>query len=87
MFVAEVDDQVVGYIHIERYSLLYFEDMGNILGLAIAKNYRKQGYGKELMKKAENWACENDIKMLRLNSGMGRKERSKRKVIRRKQRG
>lgn len=47
--------------------------MGNILGLAVAKKYRQQGYGKELMQTAEKWAKAHNINRIRLNSGMGRK--------------
>lgn len=74
VFVAEADGAVAGFIHIEKYNVLYFRDMANILGLAVAKKYRKQGYGKALMRAAGEWAKNNRIGEIRLNSGAGRKE-------------
>ena len=72
VFVAEVDGIVVGNCHVERYDVLYFETMANVLGLSVKKEYQKQGVGKALLLAAENWAIENGIKMMRLNSGMNR---------------
>ena len=72
VFVAETDGDVIGYIHIERYDVLYFETMANVLGLSIFKAYHKMGVGKSLIFAAEDWAKQNHIKMLRLNSGMNR---------------
>ena len=72
VFVAVADGGVVGYIHIERYDVLYFETMANVLGLSVFKAYHKMGIGKALLFAAEDWAKQNDIKMMRLNSGMNR---------------
>lgn len=74
VFVAEVDSKVVGFIHVEKYKVLYLDSMVNILGLAVANNYQKQGIGRKLMEAAEQWAKENDIYTMRLNSGLSRKE-------------
>ncbi|CAI3284228.1 GNAT family N-acetyltransferase [Enterococcus cecorum] len=74
VFVAEVGAKVVGFIHVEKYKVLYLESMVNILGLAVANNYQKQGIGRKLMEAAEQWAKENDIYTMRLNSGLSRKE-------------
>ena len=72
VFVAMKDDNAVGYIHVEKYDLLYFETMANILGLAVRAEYRHNGIGKALVFAAEAWAAENNIKMMRLNSGASR---------------
>lgn len=77
VFVAEIDNVIVGYIHIEKYNLLYFENMANILGLAVAKKYQKQGWGRKLMEAAEQWSKDHNIYIIRLNSGIGRKEAHK----------
>ncbi|MBQ8280970.1 MAG: GNAT family N-acetyltransferase [Lachnospiraceae bacterium] len=74
VFVAEVDYEVVGYIHVEKYELLYYESMVNILGIAVSSGYRKRGIGKALLNHAENWAKESSINIIRLNSGITRKE-------------
>ena len=72
VFVVVADNSVIGYIHIERYDVLYFETMANVLGLSVFKAYHKMGVGKALLFAAEDWARQNNIKMMRLNSGMNR---------------
>ena len=72
VFVAEKESQLLGFIHVERYEVLYFESMANILGLAVKKDFQKQGLGKALLLAAENWAQENGIYLMRLNSGINR---------------
>ena len=74
VFVAELDGAVAGYVHAEVYSLLYWEPMVNILGLAVSSDCRRKGAGKALMKQVEEWARERGIKEIRLNSGGTRKE-------------
>lgn len=74
VFVAELEGAVAGYVHAEVYSLLYWEPMVNILGLAVSSDYRRQGVGKILMQQVEEWAKEKGIKEIRLNSGGARKE-------------
>lgn len=70
VFVALIDESVVGFIHVEKYDLLYFETMANILGLAVKAEYRNHGVGKKLIFAAEEWAVKNRIKAMRLNSGV-----------------
>ena len=72
VFVAMKDGNAVGYIHVEKYDLLYFETMANILGLAVKSEYQHNGIGKALVFAAEAWAAENGIKSMRLNSGASR---------------
>lgn len=74
VFAAEVDGTVVGYIHAEIYNTLYFASMINILGLAVSCDHRRQGVGRALITCAENWAKEQGINIVRLNSGSSRKE-------------
>ncbi len=72
VFVAEFEGTVVGYIHVEKYCTLYFETMANILGLAVSGKCRKKGVGRALVNEAEKWANENEISLMRLNSGVSR---------------
>ena len=72
VFVAELEGTVVGYIHVEKYCTLYFETMANILGLAVSGKCRKKGVGRALINEAEKWANENEISLMRLNSGVSR---------------
>lgn len=74
VLVGVIDGKVVGFIHVERYEVLYAESMCNVLGLAVAKEYRRRGVGKELLHEAEKWAMSGGISMMRLNSGITRKE-------------
>ena len=74
VFVAEIDNVIVGYIHAEIYKLLYYESMINILGIAVSSDYRRHGIGKLLLIHVENWAKELGINIIRLNSGNSRKE-------------
>lgn len=74
VFVAEADGRAVGFVHVEKYKVLYCDSMVNILGLAVAGKYQKNGHGKQLMQAAEQWANENRVPYVRLNSGMARKE-------------
>jgi len=77
VFVAEVGDDsghIAGVIHIEKYNVLYFPTMANILGLAVAADFRRQGIGSALLKRAEEWAPENGASSMRLNSGESRKQ-------------
>ena len=72
VFVAETDNKIAGFVHVEKYKLLYCEDMANILGLAVVGDHQRCGFGKVLLNEAEQWARNNGIKNLRLNSGMKR---------------
>ena len=72
VFVAEVKSQVVGFVHVECYDVLYFESMANLLGLAVKRDFQKLGLGKALLLAAEKWAKEKGIRLMRLNSGINR---------------
>ncbi|MGN1340828.1 MAG: GNAT family N-acetyltransferase [Oscillospiraceae bacterium] len=69
VFVALVDGQPAGYVHVERYELLYSETMANILGLAVKSCFQHIGVGRALISAAEKWATDNGIQIMRLNSG------------------
>lgn len=77
VFVAEAEDDsshIAGVIHVEKYNVLYFPTMANILGLAVVADFRRQGIGSALLKRAEEWARENGAGSMRLNSGESRKQ-------------
>lgn len=74
VFVAVMGESgAVGYIHVERYDVLYFETMANILGLAVRSDFQRNGIGKALISRAETWARDHGIHLMRLNSGISRK--------------
>lgn len=66
--------RIAGVIHVDKYNVLYFPTMANILGIAVAADFRRQGIGSALLKRAEKWARENGAGSMRLNSGESRKK-------------
>ena len=74
VFREDFENVVCGVIHVEKYNVLYFPTMANILGLAVAEDFRRNGIGRKLLAHAEQWAKKNDIKQMRLNSGSRRIE-------------
>ena len=66
-------DRVIGYIHISPYKTLYFKPIVNILGLDVDEKHKRKGIGRRLVKKAEEWAKENNFMGIRLVSGNERK--------------
>ena len=73
VFVAETGEKVVGALHIEKYSTLYYKDIANILSLAVNGKHRRGGVGKALISAAENWAKSKNLPEIRLESSMLRK--------------
>lgn len=74
VLVAVYNGKVVGYLHAQIYKTLYFEELINFLGLAVSKEYRNKKVGTRLVNEIENWAKENEIQKVRVNSGFSRKE-------------
>lgn len=75
IFVAEDDNKVVGYIGCVNYLAFELENEGmKIIALAVSKEYRRKGIGTQLLKTAEQWAKENNIEVVLLNSGLPREE-------------
>ena len=74
VFIAVSGHQALGFVHVEKYRVLYFDTMANILGLAVRRDARRHGIGSWLMQEAETWAKDRGITAMRLNSGAGRKE-------------
>lgn len=73
IFVACDGDKVVGYIGCVSYLAFELENEGmKIIALAVSKKYRRKGIGSELLKTAEQWAKENNIEVILLNSGLPR---------------
>ena len=74
VLVAEIDGEILGFIHVERYDALYYPSVVNIMALAVSKKIRRQGVGRKLICAAEEWAKGNGISVMRLNSGATRIE-------------
>lgn len=68
VFSAEVDGQVVGFLHISDYeSILLRDQLKNITAIAVAASYRHIGIGRALLGRAEHWAEEYGAKGVRLD--------------------
>lgn len=72
ILVAEWEGQVVGYVHLNDYDLLYAEHMKNIMGIAVSSSHRRMGIGSKLLTAAEAWAREGGAAGVRLVSGESR---------------
>ena len=73
IFVAEIDDTVVGYVHVADYELTYYDSMKNIVSIAVNPMFQGKGIGKALLLKAEEWAVNDGACGIRLVSGETRK--------------
>jgi len=72
ILVAELDGQVVGYLHLVDYDLLYAGPMKNIMGIAVDPEFRRRGIGKALLEAGEDWARTDGAEGIRLVSGENR---------------
>lgn len=61
VFVADIDGEIAGFVHVEKYNPLYYQSMANILGLAVSSKFRRQGLGEKLMYSVEEWAKNKGI--------------------------
>jgi predicted N-acetyltransferase YhbS len=73
ILVAETGGEVIGYLHLEWYQLLYSDPMVNVMGIAVSAACRCQGVGKALLAAGEAWAREKGASAVRLVSGETRK--------------
>ncbi|MDP4121203.1 MAG: GNAT family N-acetyltransferase [Bacillota bacterium] len=72
IYVALADSKIVGYVHANDYDLLYAPHFKNIMGIAVASGYRKNGIGTMLLLKIEQWAKDTNACGVRLVSGSAR---------------
>ena len=77
IFVAEIGNKAVGYIHLVNYDVIYADNYKNCLGLAVDNNYKRMGIGSALLNKGELWAKENGAAGIRLCSGIERESAHK----------
>ena len=66
--------KIIGFVHAQMYESFY-SDLGlNILGLAVNPDFQGEGIGRKLMNKLEDYAVDNNISFIRLNSAMKRED-------------
>ena len=69
--------KIIGFVHAQMYEGFY-SDLGlNVLGLAVNPDFQGRGIGKKLMNKLEEYAVDNNISFIRLNSALKREEAHK----------
>jgi len=72
LLVAQIDDQLVGFAHAVPYQCLWYEPIGNLLALAVLKDFQGFGIGSKLLAMVEEKLKANGYNGLRLNSGIQR---------------
>lgn len=73
IFVADIGNKVVGYIHLVNYDVIYADNYKNCLGIAVDNEFKRMGIGSALLSQGEEWAKENGAVGIRLCSGIERK--------------
>ena len=74
LLVACEGKSVLGWTHISIYNMIYYQKLGNILGLIVDQNARGKGAGKLLMAAAEKWAKKKGCAGVIVNSAESRKD-------------
>ena len=72
IFVAEAENKVIGYVHTNDYDVIYAPHMKNIMGIAVAKDYKHNGIGTALLQAVESWGKQTGASGVRLVSGESR---------------
>ncbi len=72
LFVACLNDAVVGYIHGAHYECTYADPVKNIMALAVLPQYQGLGIGRMLLEALESWAQAEHCAGIRLGSGVER---------------
>ena len=72
ILLAEWNGCPAGFIHTQRYEVLYAPAMMNVLGLAVSPGYRRRGIGHALLRATEQDALARGITAVRLASGTER---------------
>lgn len=77
VFIAELDQQVVGWIHVYLCPLLVSSLQAQLGGLIVHSNVRGKGIGKNLMQQAEAWCQKNACQYLSVYTNIVRLETHK----------
>jgi predicted N-acetyltransferase YhbS len=70
VFVAQKENEIVGYIHLVCTIRLGSDPFVEIAALVVDDSKRKQGIGKSLIVKAQEWANEKRYKYVRIRSNI-----------------
>ncbi len=72
IYVACMDDSVIGYVHANDYDVIYAPHMKNIMGIAVSNSFKRNGVGAALLQAVEDWAQKTGAQGIRLASGSNR---------------
>jgi len=64
VFIAEVDEKVVGWVHIYLCPVLISQSQAQLGGLVVDSEHRGRGVGRQLMENAEQWAREHGCELV-----------------------
>ena len=78
LFVAEIDGQIAGWIQISRETQsLIAAARAEIMALVVDERQRGQKVGAKLIAKAEGWAKQNNLRLIRVRSNVIRERAHK----------
>jgi GNAT superfamily N-acetyltransferase len=72
VFVAERGGQVIGWVQVGFYLTVESDGAAEIRGLVVDAGHRGGGVGRRLMERAEGWARERGLAMMRVRSNVVR---------------
>ena len=74
VFVAEMNREIVGWIHGAEHHYLVAGRLGEICGLVVAEGRRTSGLGRRLVEAVEQWACGRGLDQISVRSNVVRTE-------------
>jgi len=72
VFVAEIENRVIGFVDFDHYEVVYSNPGINITGLVVNEKHRNKGIGSALITEVEKYAKLNGMDFIRVNSGSQR---------------
>jgi len=77
LFVAEIDKQLVAYIHLVSSIRLGSDPFVEVVAFVVHSNFRNKGLGKSLINETEKWVRAKNVKNIRIRSNIIRQEAHK----------
>lgn len=72
IFVAVIDNKVLGWVHVNLLSRLQVSNAAEIAGLVVDEKSRSKAIGRALLKAAEAWAIEKDCSTMYVRTNVVR---------------
>jgi GNAT superfamily N-acetyltransferase len=74
VFVAEVDDKLVGLCHVQGVPLVASDGYAEVQALVVSSSSQRKGVGTKLLMAAVTWSIHKGYTRVRLRSGLHRQE-------------